>query len=325
MKSSRLAILDVGHGNSAVLTDGVTTTVLDAGLGGVLIDFLQDHGIKSVDYVFISHADADHIAGLISLLSAGSIIVRKIYLNPDARRSSKIWDDLKSVLKEAKGKGTLIFNGLSTTIPGNVAVGDCEIHVVAPSPDLALVGVGGSTADGKTASAHTLNAVIRVVRDKEPIALFAGDLDEAGLKELEESQQVLSAHVLIFPHHGGLPGQDAIKFTSTLCKLVSPKIVIFSIGRGKHKTPRPEVINVIRQLLPKVYIACTQLSERCATMLPKSAPSHLNSERASGRERNHCCAGTVVINPTALSPKPDEHIKFVKLVAPTALCQKSSA
>lgn len=322
MTSYKLAILDVGHGSSAVLTNGAITSVFDAGLGGVLIDFLQDHGITAVDYVFISHADADHIAGLIGLLSSGIIVVRRVYLNPDSTRTSKIWGDLISVLKEAKPKGTVVINGLSTTMPGKLTVEDCEIHVLAPEPALALTGVGGTTVAGQKLTAHALNSVIRVLCGQESVALFPGDIDEAGLKQLEQSQKSLPASVLVFPHHGGIPGKDAVALTNALCKLVMPKVVIFSIGRGKHKTPRPEIVAAIKQTVPGVYIACTQLSKRCAASPPKIPATHLNSEAASGRERNHCCAGTIVIEPASFLPKQDQHTAFVKAVALTALCQK---
>jgi len=325
MTSSRLTILDVGHGNSAVLTSEGVTAVFDGGLGGSLIDFLRERGVKEVEYVLVSHADADHIAGLVGLLSSDEFIVRKIYLNPDASRTSKIWDDLKSVLKEARIKnGTTIFNGLSTTIPGRLAVGDYEIHVVAPTPDTALSGVGGANISGAKTSAHAINAVIRVVRGNESIALFPGDLDEAGLQEIENEKTSISANVLVFPHHGGLPGKDAVGFTSTLCKLVKPQVVLFSNGRGKHKTPRPEIVTTIREIVPSIYIACTQLSEWCASAPPKSTPTHLCPEPASGRERNHCCAGTIVIAPTLFSPNLNHHADFVYASAPTALCKKIS-
>lgn len=321
MTSSKLFVLDVGHGSSAVLTNGSITSVFDAGLGGILIDFLQDHGITAIDHFFISHADLDHVAGLVGLLSSGDIVVRKIYLNPDPTRTSKIWRDLISVLKDAKPRGTVVINGLSTTIPGKLSLADCEIHVLTPEPDLALTGVGGTTATGQKLSAHALNAVIQVIRDQEPIALLPGDLDDLGLKGLEASQKSLPSKVLVFPHHGGIPGKDAISFTTALCNLVKPKMIIFSIGRGKHKTPRPEIVAAIRQTLPGTYIACTELSEWCATKLPKIPGKHLNSEVASGRDKNHCCAGTIVIEGTSLSPKEKEHTEFVKIAASTALCQ----
>jgi len=321
MISSKLTILDVGHGSSAVLTNGKVTSVFDAGLGGVLLDFLREHGISIVDYVFISHADTDHVAGLIGLISAGTVIVKKIYLNPDANRTSKIWGDLKSVLSEAKSKGTIILNALSTTIPGEITVADCEVHVLAPESVLAISGTGGTTAAGEKVTAHTLNAVIRLARGQKSIALLPGDLDELGLKHLLQNHKSLPANVLLFPHHGGISRKNTVAFTTKLCKLVMPKIIIFSIGRGKHKTPRPEIVAAIRQTVPGVYIACTQLSEWCAATPQKDPGAHLNSEHASGREKNHCCAGTIVIDISSVSPRQDRHTEFIKIAASTALCR----
>ena len=56
-----LTILDVGHGNAAVLADTGGVVVIDCGKGGTLLDYLETVGIKKVDVLLISHADSDHI------------------------------------------------------------------------------------------------------------------------------------------------------------------------------------------------------------------------------------------------------------------------
>ena len=323
MKSSpRAVILDVGHGNCAIVIDRNATSIIDAALGGLLLDFLREEGLKEVDYVLVSHADLDHIGGLIALLSSDEVIVKSVHLNPDPMRNSKIWDDLKCVLKDARRKRNVVVkNGLSTTIPGPLPTGELTIEVVAPSPVLALTGVGGTTVSNETLSAHSLNAVIRLLHGDKGLALFCGDLDESGLSELRTENAAIEAEVLVFPHHGGLPGKDPAAFTSTLYQMVKARLVVFSIGRGKHGTPRPEIVTAVRQANPEVHIACTQLSERCASDLPETTPSHLADVVALGRERNSCCAGTLIIFPPPTRPALDAHRAFVKIAAPTALCQ----
>jgi beta-lactamase superfamily II metal-dependent hydrolase len=323
MTSSKIAILDVGHGNCAVVIDRGGTSIIDAGLGGTLLDFLHENKVNQVEYVLISHADTDHIGGLIGLLAADDISVREVYLNPDPVRTSKIWEDLKSVLKEARSKrGTVVKNGLSTTIPGEMNTGDILIRVMAPAPELALSGIGGTLATGARVSAHTLNAVILVLYEGTGIALFPGDLDETGLDELRAEQRDMRAKVLVFPHHGGLPGKDPSAFARLLCELVKPETVVFSIGRGRHQTPRPEVVSAIRSASPGTHIACTQLSDRCAATLPTPIPSHLSSEVALGREKNQCCAGTLVIHPLPSRPTRVDHAAFITIAAPTAVCKE---
>jgi beta-lactamase superfamily II metal-dependent hydrolase len=320
--SPKAVILDVGHGNCAVVADRDSTVVIDAALGGVLLDFLKAQSLSEIDYVLVSHADSDHIGGLIALLSSEEIFVKSIYLNPDPMRTSKIWGDLKCVLKDARRRrNTEIKNGLSTTIPGRLATGELVIEVVAPSPEFALTGVGGTTPSEQNVSAHSLNAVVRLLHGDKAVALFCGDLDEVGLAEIQNEGVTITAEVLVFPHHGGLPGKAPDAFTTTLCQMVKPRVVVFSIGRGKHGTPRPEIVAALRRIVPEAHIACTQLSERCAPDLPATTPSHLVNEVGLGREKNSCCAGTLIIFPPPLSPTLRDHRAFVSIAAPTALCQ----
>jgi competence protein ComEC len=58
-----LTILDVGHGNCAVLEDGQRTVVFDCGPKTGLLEYLTSRTITVLDLVLISHADEDHIAG----------------------------------------------------------------------------------------------------------------------------------------------------------------------------------------------------------------------------------------------------------------------
>ena len=60
MPEPSVSVLDVGHGNCAVVLDD-RTVVVDAGPGATLLEFLQNEGVTEVEVVLISHADEDHI------------------------------------------------------------------------------------------------------------------------------------------------------------------------------------------------------------------------------------------------------------------------
>ena len=79
-----LAILDVGHGNSAILIDSEGVVVIDTGLGSSLLEYLEESGVTTIDAVLISHADEDHIGGLVQLLSSSKFRVRSVRLNTGA-------------------------------------------------------------------------------------------------------------------------------------------------------------------------------------------------------------------------------------------------
>ncbi|RKZ63434.1 MAG: MBL fold protein, partial [Candidatus Parabeggiatoa sp. nov. 3] len=74
-------VLDVGHGNSTVLVDTDGVIVIDAGPKTKLLEFLLDHNIHEIDVLLLSHADKDHIAGVIGLLASEEIRLKRVYLN----------------------------------------------------------------------------------------------------------------------------------------------------------------------------------------------------------------------------------------------------
>ena len=322
-------ILDVGHGNCSIIRSGNQIVVADAGPGESLLEFLSDEGIKKIDNMLISHADRDHIAGLIALLSSGIVRIRKVLLNSDAEKGTDLWDDLLWELELARREKKLEFEVGLTSAKDPIRCGDVFVHVVGPSPYLAARGVGNVNRYGERISSNTISAVLKVVTRGRSRVLLTGDLDRVGLEELEREGVDLAADVLVFPHHGGHSGSasDSEKFSRALVAQVRPNTVIFSIGRasGKAMNPLPDVVRGVRDASPQARISCTQLSRRCTEKEPAEQPRHLLTIFAQGRAQRRCCAGTLVILHTEseVLPQRDEHLEFIAKTAPNALCRSS--
>jgi len=301
--------------------------VIDTGLGNSLLEYLTERGIKTVDVVLISHADQDHIGGLVQLLSSEVVRIKRVLLNTDSEQGSEIWNDLLYELNQADNAGKLKFEtSLTKNQSGEFDQGEVHIEILGPSKYLAGKGPGSKDKLGRKITTNSISAVVRLSRDKKPIALLPGDLDEVGLNDLIRSGVNLNAPFVVFPHHGGRVGsKNMAKFARKICEHVSPQTVVFSIGRGQHGTPNPEIVAAIRQHLAAIRIACTQLSEHCAQTLPTSSPNYLNDVYSAGREDKKCCAGTILINLDdfdTILPLYSDHQKFIKLAAPTtALCR----
>jgi competence protein ComEC len=323
MTWAKVWLLDVGHGNSAVLQDSDGVVVIDTASRGTLCDFLRTNGITELDEVLISHADADHVGGLLNLLTSGIFKIKAIYINPDPIRETLQWADLRVALAVARQSGTTrLKTALTTELPGSLQRTNTRLRVLGPVPELALGGPG-SRYRGKVVTANTLSAVIRIEFGDAPEVLLTGDLDSNGL-EAVLGQGPLRAKVLVFPHHGGgTRAASPFEFARRLCDAVRPELIVFSIGRTRLQHPDPEIIRGIRSVVPSAHIACTQLAMRCADSLPTKTPGHLGPRFALGRSAHVCCAGTVeIILPSGrLEPTVSAHLNFVKENAPTALCQ----
>jgi beta-lactamase superfamily II metal-dependent hydrolase len=324
-RENTLAIVDVGHGSAAVAVADGRVVIIDAGPKVGLLEYLSDQNIKEVDLLLLSHADQDHISGLICLLGARTINISRIRLNSDSRKDSEVWGDLLYELADnAKVGRTNVSFSITTGQTKEFSDERLGIEVLAPSIQLAGKGPGGQTRDGKKITAHMVSAVIRILRGGKPIAVLFGDLDQAGLHELVAEKLDATASLLVFPHHGGGAGTtDLSDFAKQLCELVQPQIVAFSIGRGRYRTPQPSVVKTIKDWNKDVRIACTQLSEYCAAEIKMADTAHLHPAFALGRERGHCCAGTLVFNldnVNAVTPSGEAHKSFIRKSAPTALC-----
>lgn len=325
MALPELLILDVGHGSCAVLLDTGGVTVIDCTPGATLKQTLDQLNVTEISTVLISHADEDHVGGLIGLLQDPEITVRNVYINPDAMKRTEIWHDVRVALAEArKTKPTHVHPQLTTDLTGSLDRGDVHVEVLAPSPEFALSAVGGEDLERRRITSNSMSAVIRLSHKGNSVALITGDLDGVGLQNLLEGGDDIQADILIFPHHGGRPGgAEPAQFASDLCGRVEPKLVVISVARSRPGFPRRDVVESIKASAPEAHIACTQLSQECASVTP-NAPGHLMDYPARGREKNSCCAGTVRVEIGKQGSCDDfinEHRTFVISISPT-MCQR---
>lgn len=327
MDLPELIVLDVGHGSSAILRDTQGTLVIDCGTGSILIETLHYlHINKELHSIIISHADEDHIGGLINLLASQTVKIQNIFLNADAMRKTRIWIQLRQVLREARKRDDVkIHVGITTLQTRSMSVGEVTIEVLAPTPEIAMSGVGGEDLHGNRLEANTMSVVVGLIHRNHRVVLLAGDVDSTGLRNILEEHENLNADVLVFPHHGGRAGNiDGERFAQIFCSAVQPKFIIFSIDRNHLVNPREEIIRGIRSVMLDTRIVCTQLSRRCAAQLPNTDYTHLNALPARGKESNNCCGGTISLildgQNTGNMQFFTAHHAFVKGYIPTPLC-----
>jgi beta-lactamase superfamily II metal-dependent hydrolase len=325
MDSPKLTVLDVGHGNSAVLHDSKGLVIFDAGPGATLDEYLQSCKVEIVTALLVSHSDADHLAGASNVLLSEDFHIEAVYLNPDADQGSVAFETFRRALASSiQRSGTVVHTQLTKTTGTSITAGDVTIAILAPSPNLATAGPGGTDLKGRRIRPNTMSAVAHLSVGERPVVLLAGDIDQVALEHLLEENKSIQADTLVFPHHGGRPGSaDPKTFTTTLVNAVKPGLILFSTGRGKKNiNPIPSVIEAILEVDPSIHIACTQLSMQCSASTPTPG-THLSTLTAAGKEGGKCCIGTVEISfskEKETFPILAEHRTFVTERVETALC-----
>ena len=97
----KIYFIDVGQGDSTlIITPNNKKILIDCGEGNtsVLLDYLLDRRIKTIDYVIISHFDSDHCNGLIDIVK--NLNVKNIIISKQAYMSNEYINIAKIINKK---------------------------------------------------------------------------------------------------------------------------------------------------------------------------------------------------------------------------------
>ena len=235
----RLDFLDVGQGDSALITmpDGATLLVDGGGrpqflkdssarrgrsIGETVVcEYLWYRGLDSIDYVLPTHADADHIDGLndvVTNLKVRSALVARTPSNDVA------YSEFAQTLSS---RGTPI----QVVQAGDVLrFGQVEIDVLWPPH-----------ANNDAPSRNNDSVVLRI-RFGERTFLLTGDIERTTEALLRLDQ--VHADVVKVPHHGSRTSS-----TSAFVTAVQPSLAVISVGRrSMFGHPHAEVVERWRSI-----------------------------------------------------------------------------
>ncbi len=220
-------MIDVGQGDSFLIKfpDG-ETALIDAGNTSMKYDYgekvvkplLNYLNISSIDYGFVSHVDADHYSGFVSLIQSG--LIKRIY-KPDQDTILTRDVNFESFLRKNK----LPVNHPRRQI---IKTGNARIYIL--NSDYA--------GFSKTKSNNDKSMLIKIAYGNTSF-LFTGDLS----KKAEDYYRTfygdkLKSSVLKVSHHGSKNGSSL-----SMLELIKPNISLISAGlKNKYRHPAPEVI-----------------------------------------------------------------------------------
>jgi competence protein ComEC len=232
-----ITFLAVGQGDSMLVEfPGGKRMIVDGGLArkgyqdagrSIVSPFLGQRRICRIDYMVVSHGQADHYGGLAFL--ASDLDIGELWIGPE---------------RGCEGEGYLEFlnlcraNGIRTRRlcrgMGSFSVNGVEVEILNP-PRTEKKEKQGSAECAGGINDHSL--VMRLTLGRVSV-LLTGDIEEQAEKDLLVDSNRLEAILLKVPHHGS-PSSSR----ETFLDAVAPGMAVVSAGYRNHfGFPSEEVV-----------------------------------------------------------------------------------
>jgi competence protein ComEC len=224
----RMVALDVGQGDATLVQGRRSAVLIDAGLSipdGVdlgrrtVVPALAALGLRRLDLVLATHADADHRGGLPAVLEAFAVGV--LWLPSGSRQEP----GFAPVLEAARARGVPVLERGAGDAPARLA--DLVVTPLWPPR--------GGGAGGASRNARSL--VVRIELAGRRL-LLPGDIERESEAALLASGADLRADLLKLPHHGSDTSSSA-----ALLRAVGASVAVASAPCwGRFEMPHAEVL-----------------------------------------------------------------------------------
>lgn len=219
-----VVFLNVGQGDAISLRKNNTFYLIDGGPDRSLLSELpKAHPVltKRVDYVFLTHPHADHLAGLNYLFN--SYEVNKVFTTgathtaPDYREFKKLIEQKQISQEEA--------------LAGKIYLKDeLRIEVLWPREKQELKNLNDTS-------------MVLLVSYKQKRFLFLGDLSAGKQDIISDSYTLPDIDVIKIAHHGSKTG-----LSKKLLLETKPEYAIITVGENSYGHPAQSVLNELAPL-----------------------------------------------------------------------------
>lgn len=245
--------IDVGQGDATLITCGGHAMLIDTGddtKGTAIQNYLQKRSIKKLDYLILTHPDADHIGGAPVIITKFDI--DKVFVS-NFEKDTKTYQKLIQALDDKR---------LRYTTPGvgtQYALGTATITILGPNDEY------DNPNDASVAC---------MIQNGNNKFLFTGDAEEDAENDILDSGLSISADVYKVGHHG-----SRYSTSQTFFNAVKPSYAVISCGEdNSYGHPHAETLNTLRINGVKVYrtdeagtIVATSDGKKITFSVPESA------------------------------------------------------
>lgn len=220
--------MDVGQGDSTLIICGEHAMLIDAGddsKGTQIQNYLKKQKIEKLDYLVLTHPDADHIGGAPVII--GKFEIDKVFIS-NFEKDNKTYRKLIQALDDQKQDYT------TPEVGSQYSLGTAVITILAP----------GREYDNPNDASIAL-----IVQNGSHKFLFTGDAGEDAEQDMLDSGMTLSADVYQAGHHG-----SKTSTSEAFLKAVNPTYAVISCAEGnEYGHPHAQTLNTFRAEGVKVY------------------------------------------------------------------------
>ncbi len=212
-----MALLIETSGHRLLYDTGPAYSLESNGGNRVLLPYLRGRGVHALDGVIVSHSDADHSGGALSVLEGMRIGWVLSSLSP------------QHAIAQAARQHVHCAAGQRWRWDG------VDFEILHPQPD---------SYASHALKANARSCTLKITAGGKSM-LLAGDIEaEQEAELLDRAAGSLPADVLIAPHHG-----SGTSSTYAFVRAVKPQLVLFLVGhRNRYRHPKQEVVERYRQL-----------------------------------------------------------------------------
>lgn len=220
--------IDVGQGDSTLITCGNHSMLIDAGddsKGTTIQNYLQKQKVEKLDYLVLTHPDADHIGGAPVIITKFEI--DKVFMS-NYEKDNKTYQKLIQALDNKRLKYS------TPKVGTQYSLGTATVTILAPNDEY----------DNPNDSSIAL-----LIQNGDNTFLFTGDAGEDAENDILNNKIDISADVYKVGHHG-----SRYSTFKDFFKAVNPTYAVISCGENNsYGHPHAEILNILRTNGVKVY------------------------------------------------------------------------
>lgn len=221
--------IDVGQGSAVLVQSGAHFMLIDGGdrdASSKVVSYLKRQKVKKLDYVVVSHYDADHLNGVVGALNVFKV---NRVIAPAYTADSRVYESYCNIIAQKK---------IATTRPKagkKYKLGKARFTILAPNSS-------GYTDE------NNYSIALKLVNGKNRFVI-TGDAETESEYEMLENGQNLSCDVYMAGHHG-----SANSSSEKFLQAMKPKYAVISCGAdNNYGHPAQSAMSRLKAIGTKIF------------------------------------------------------------------------